>query len=260
MKALICCLSLLLYGCVAVPDDPIARNDNAVTASAGDERIHYSESIGDKEIGTMHATALSYALDSDSLMMNVSGGYAHGNDVTYDGAILQTGAPLSFNHPSTTEDAVIQLGGMVPGGDRFQSGLLAQVDYHYWDRNDTTNPAGYDEKYRHYDVGAAFLFQWWTGPVVFSFSPTVTFMIDPRMTASDIPGAPGFTHTFPLQPTFGGGLDFKASFNVTRHQSVSLDLNGSYFNYAESAEYMGLYEPNSYSFVPSLMLGYSILL
>lgn len=260
MRAVMCCLSLLLAGCVTAPEDPIARNNNAITASVGEERIHYTEAIGDAETGAMRAAALSYSLDSDGFMMNVSGKYAHGNDVKYNGAIIQTGAPLTFSHPATMEDAAIQLGGLIPGGGHFQSGALAQIDYHYWDRNDTTNPAGYDEKYRHLDVGVAFLFQWWTGPVVFSFSPTVLFMINPRMTASDIPGAPGFRHTFDLQSTIGGGLDFKTSFQVTRHQSLSLDLNGSYFNYVESDEYMGLYEPNSYSFVPSLLVGYSILL
>jgi hypothetical protein len=260
VKYLLCCLSLLLPGCVSIPDDPIARNNNAITASVGDERIHYSEAIGDTETGAMRSEALSYSLDSDGLIMDISGKYAHGNNVTYDGAILQTGAPLTFSHPSTIEDVALQLGGLLPGGGHFQSGALGQIDYHYWDRNNTTNPAGYDEKYRHLDLGGELLFQWWTGPVVFSFSPTVLFMLDPHMTASDIPGAPGFRHTFELQPTFGGGLDLKANFTVTRHQSLSLDLNGTYFHYVQSSAYMGLYEPNSYSFEPSLMLGYSILL
>jgi hypothetical protein len=261
MKTLMCCLSLLLLaGCFTIPDNPIARNNNAITASVGGERIAYAEAIGDSEKGAMRAAALSYSIDSGALMMDISAKYAHGNDVTYNGAIIQTGAPLSFDHPSTMEDAAIQFGGLIPSGGHFQWGLLAQTDYHYWDRNDTTNPAGYDEKYRHYDVGGALLFQWWTGRVVFSFSPSVLFMVDPHMTASDLPGAPGFNHTFELQPTVGGGLDFKTSFNVTRHQSLSLDLNGLYYYYVESSAYMGLFEPNSHTYVPSVLLGYSILL
>lgn len=260
MKTLMCCLSLLLAGCFTIPNDPITRNNNAITASVGEERIHYTEAIGDTETGAMRAAALSYSVESGVLMMDISGRYAHGNDVKYNGAIIQTGAPLSFDHRSTMEDAAIRFGGLIPIGSHFQWGLLAQTDYHYWDRNDTTSPSGYDEKYRHYDVGGALLFQWWTSRLVFSFSPTVRFMIDPHMTVSDLPGAPGFTHTFPLQPTLNGALDFKTSFNVTGHQSLSLDLNGSYFNYVESQAYMGLYEPNSYTFVPSVLLGYSILL
>jgi hypothetical protein len=260
MKTLMSCLCLLLAGCFTTPDNPISRNNNAVTASVGEERIAYSEVVGDSEKGPMGAGALSYSLQSGVLMLDVSAKYARGNDVTYNGFILQTGAPLSFNHRSTMEDASIQFGGLIPSGDHFQWGLLGQTDYHYWDRNDTSNPAGYDEKYRHYDVGGALLFQWWTGPVVFSFSPSVLFMVDPHMTASDVPGAPGFSHTFELQPTVGGGLDFKTSFIVTRHQSLSLDLNGSYFYYVESQEYMGLFEPNSHTYVPSAWLGYSILL
>ncbi len=39
MKILTCCLSLLLAGCYTIPDSPIARNNNAITASVGTERL-----------------------------------------------------------------------------------------------------------------------------------------------------------------------------------------------------------------------------
>jgi len=104
------------------------------------------------------------------------------------------------------------------------------------------------------------LFQWWTGPVVFSVSPTVLFMVDPYMTVSDIPGAAGFKHAFDLQSTVGGALDFKTSVNVTRHQSLVLDLNATYFYYYASDPYGGIYEPDSHTFIPTVLLGYSILL
>lgn len=260
MKPLLCCLSLLLAGCFTIPDNPIARNNNAITASVGAERIQYGEAVGDTETGAMRAAALSYSLDSGPFMMDVSGKYAHGNDVTYKGFVIQTGAPISFSHPSTMEDAAIRLGGLISNGDHFQWGLLAQTDYHYWDRHATNSPYGYEEKYRHYDLGSGLLFQWWTGRVVFSFSPTVLFMVDPYLTVSDLPGTPSFRHTFDLQSTVGGALDFKTSFNVTKHQSLSLDLNALYFYYLESDPYMGLGEPDSHTYVPSVMLGYSILL
>ncbi len=192
--------------------------------------------------------------------MDVSGKYAHSNDVTYKGFIIQTGAPISFTHPSTMEDFSIKLGGVVPSGDHFQWGMLARADYHYWDRHATTNPAGYEEKYRHYDLGTELLFQWRAGRVIFSLSPSVLFMVNPYLTVSDLPGSPGFTHTFDLQSTVGGALDLKTSVNLTRHQSLSLDLNGAYFYYYESDPYMGLGEPDSHTFVPTAMLGYSILL
>lgn len=260
MKTLMCCLSLLLAGCFTIPDSPIARNNNAITASVGAERLEYGEAVGDTETGTMRAAALSYSVDSGVFMMDISGKYAHSNDVRYNGFIIGTGAPVSFTHPSTMEDVVIRLGGVVPSGDHFQWGALAQADYHYWDRHATNPPAGYEEKYRHYDVGGALLFQWSTGRVVFSFSPTVLFMVDPYLAVSDLPGVPGFPHTFDLQSTVGGALDFKTSFNVTRHQSLSLDLNARYFYYLESNPYMGLGEPDSHTFVPTVLLGYSILL
>lgn len=260
MKTLMtCCLSLLLAGCFTIPDNPIARNNNSVTASVGAERLEYGEAVGDTETGTMHAGALAYSLDSGAFMMDVSGQYAHSNDVTYKGFIISTGAPISFTHPSTMEDAVVRFGGVVPSGDHFQWGLLAQADYHYWDRHATNPPAGYEEKYRHYDLGGALLFQWWTGRVVFSLSPAVLFMVDPYLAVSDL-ALPGFPHTFDLQSTVGGALDFKTSFNVTRHQSLSLDLNARYFSYLESTSYESLGEPDSHTYVPSIMLGYSILL
>ena len=259
MKIFACCLSLLLAGCVTVPDDPIARNNNGVTASIGAERLSYGEAVGDAETGGMRAEALSYSVDSGGFMMDISGRYAHGNDITYKGFIIQTGAPLNYNHPSTMEDAAIKIGGLIPSGGHFQWGLLAQADYHYWDRHATTNPAGYEEKYRHYDLGAELLFQWWASRFVFSISPSVLFMVDPYLTVSDLPGVPGFIHTFDLQSTVGGGLDFKTSFNVTRHQSLSLDLNALYFSYLESQPFMGLGEPDSHTYRRSAMLGYSIL-
>jgi hypothetical protein len=193
-------------------------------------------------------------------MLDVSGKYAHSNDVTYQGFIIQTNAPLSFTHPSTMEDFAVKVGGVVPSGDHFQWGMLAQADYHYWDRHATTNPAGYEEKYRHMDLGLDLLFQWRAGRVIFSLSPTVLFMVNPYLTVSDLPGTPSFRHTFDLQSTVGGALDFKTSVNVTRHQSLTLDLNGSYFYYLESQPFMGLGEPDSHTFVPTVLIGYSILL
>lgn len=259
MKILMCCLSLLLAGCFTVPDTRIARNNNAVTASVGAQRLEYGEAVGDTETGTMNAAALSYSLDSGVFMMDITGQYAHSDDVRYDGFIISTHAPVTFTHPSTMEDATLRFGGVIPSGDHFQWGMLAQVDYHYWDRHATNPPGGYEEKYRHYDLGGALLFQWATGRVVFSLSPTVLFMVDPYLAVSDL-AVPGFPHTFDLQSTVGGALDFKTSVNLTRHQSLSLDLNARYFYYLESDPYMGLGEPDSHTFLPSVMLGYSILL
>lgn len=260
MKLWMCCLCLPLAGCFTVPDNPIGRNNNAVTASVGAEHLKYGEAVGDTETGTMRAEALSYSLDSGAFMMDISGKYAHGDDVTYNGFIIGTGAPVRFSHPSSMEDAVLRLGGVLPSGDHFQWGLLAQADYHYWDRHATNPPGGYEEKYRHLDLGGALLLQWWTGRVVFSLSPTVQFMVNPYMTASDVPGQPGWTHTFDLSSTVGAALDFKTSVNLTRHQSLTLDLNGSYFYYVESNPYMGLFEPDSHTLVPTVLVGYSILL
>ena len=261
MKTLMmCCLSLLLAGCITVPDRPIARNNNAVTASVGAERLEYGEAVGDTETGTMRAAALSYSVDSGVFMMNISAKYAHSsNDVRYNGFIIATGAPVAFDHASTMEDAAIKIGGVVPSGDRFQWGMLAVADFHYWDRHATNPPGGYEEKYRHYDLGLELPFQWAAGRVVFSVSPSVLFMVDPYLAVSELP-LPGFPHTFDLQSTVGGALDFKTSVNLTRHQSLSLDLNARYFYYLESNSYMGLGEPDSHTFVPSVMLGYSILL
>ncbi len=259
MKALTCCLCLLLAGCFTIPDNPIARNNNAVTASVGVEHLGYGEAVGDTETGTMRAAALSYSIDSGPFMMDVSAKYAHSTDVRYNGSLIGSNTPLTFTHPSTMEDAAIRLGGMVPSGDHFQWGMLAVADYHYWDRHATNPPGGYEDKSRHYDLGTELLFQWATGRLVFSFSPTVLFMVDPYLAVSDLP-LPGFPHTFDLQSTVGGALDFKTSFNLTRHQSLSLDLNGRYFYYLESNAYQGLGEPDSHTFLPSVMLGYSILL
>lgn len=254
-----CCLSLLLAGCITIPDSPIAHTNNAVTASVGAERLQYGESAGDKETGTMQAEALSYSLDSGVLMMDITGKYAHSDDVRYNGSLIGSTVPLTFTHPSTMEDAIFRIGGVVPSGDHFQWGMLAQADYHYWDRHATNPPGGYEEKYRHYDLGTALVFQWAIHRVVFSLTPTVLFMVDPYLAVSDI-SLPGFPHTFDLQSTVGGSLDFKTSFIVTRHQSLSLDLNARYFYYFESDPFEGLGEPDSHTYVPSVMLGYSILL
>src|ERR1700683_2378078 len=51
MKTLMCCLSLLLAGCSTTRDNPIERNNNAITASVGAERIEYGEAVGDTETG-----------------------------------------------------------------------------------------------------------------------------------------------------------------------------------------------------------------
>lgn len=259
MKILACCCCLLLAGCFTIPENPITRNNNAVTASVGLERLEYGEAVGDTETGSMRAAALSYSADSGALIMDVSGKYAHGTDVRYNGFIIGTGAPITFTHPSTMEDAAIKIGGVVPNGDHFQWGMLAVADYHFWDRHATNPPGGYEEKYRHYDLGTELLFQWSTGRLVFSLRPSVLFMVDPYLAVSEI-AVPGFPHTFDLQSTVGGALDFKTSFNLTRHQSLSLDLNGRYFYYFESNSFMGLGEPDSHTFVPTVLLGYSFLL